>query len=108
MNKEQIKLLNKMKILIRQGKRRFKYRKDRDYLYDLSEIGLKEKDAWKHILCLNENFFIVDNKPNYHKEGNSLLFKKIINNNLVYIKLKIEINENGEETVCWSFHKDWS
>lgn len=108
MNQNQIKLLNKMKTLIRQGQRRFKYRSDRDYLYDLAEIGLKESDAWKHILWLNENFFFNDPKSNYHKEGEVLIFKKTINNYKVYIKLKIEINEKGEETVCWSFHRDWS
>lgn len=94
-----------MKILIIKGKRKFKNRSDRDYLSDLTELGLKEADAWKHILWLNEKFYFIDNKPNYYKEGNSLIFKKLINNTLVYIKLKIEINENNEETVCWSFIK---
>lgn len=108
MNQEEIKLLNDMKKLIKKGKRKFKYRKDRDYLKDLTEIGLEEKDAWNHILWLNENFFVTDNKPKFHKEGKSLIFKKIINNYLVYIKLKLEINEQGDETVCWSFHRDWS
>lgn len=49
--------------------------------------------------------FFVDPRPNYYNDSNTLIFKKIINNYRVYIKLKIEII-NGEEVVCWSFHKD--
>lgn len=105
MNKEQIKLLNKMKILIRKGKRRFKERKDRSYKDALAKLYLTEEHAWKHILSLNSNMYFIDPKPNYYKDNNTLIFKKIINNYKVYIKLKIDFI-NGEEIVCWSFHKD--
>jgi hypothetical protein len=47
----------------------------------------------------------LDNKPYYHQSENKLTFKKLINKNMVYIKLTIEII-NEEEVVCWSFHKD--
>lgn len=105
MNQQQIILLNKMKKLIRKGKRRFKERKDRSYKDALASLYLTEEQAWKHILTLNSNMYFIDPKPNYYKDNNTLIFKKIINSYKVYIKLKIELI-NGEEVVCWSFHKD--
>ena len=106
MNSQQIKLFYKMKKLIVSGKRRFISRKDRDYLKDLLEIGITEKEAWNNILLLNCYFYYPDPKPNYSTKGESLVFKKEINEIMKYIKLKIEINNNGEEVVCLSFHKD--
>lgn len=108
MNKEQHILLNKMKKLIRNNKCRFEDRKDRNYNDDLYAIGITEYDAWnKHILYLQEYNYVVDYKPIYYKDKNSLVFKKKINNKIVYIKLKIEINKDTcEECVCLSFHED--
>lgn len=107
MNQEQIKKLTKMKKLIRQGKRRFKMRIDRDHVEDLSYLGLNEEEAWYHILTLNTNLYIPDSKPAYHNGGSALLFKKNINNKIAYIKIDIEENEDTEEAVvCWSFHAD--
>ncbi len=105
MNKDQIKLLNKMKQLIKLDKKKFKIRKDRDYITDLKKIGITIEEAWKQILTLNTNFYYIDNKPYYNKNKNTLTFKKIINKKLVYIKLELEEYKN-ELVVCWSFHID--
>lgn len=106
MSNEQLKLLSRMRKLITQGKRRFSLREDRDYVKALSELGITEEEAWNHILMLNKGFYIPDYKPTYAKTGESLTFKKKINDEIAYIKLKIEKNNNEEETVCLSFHKD--
>ena len=45
-------------------------------------------------------------RPYYYGSG-ALIFKKKINENMAYIKLKIEIGNFGEETVCLSFHKSY-
>lgn len=62
MNIEQLRLLTKMKRLIKIGKRRFKTRKDRDYLFDLLCFGISESEAWNIILELNNNFYFFDPK----------------------------------------------
>lgn len=104
MSNEQIKLLTKMKDLIRNGKRRFAKRKDRDIVEELDIIGITQNRAWYEILLLNKNHFFIDNKPSY-KQTDALIFKKDINGYLVYIKLKLE-KRNELETVCLSFHRD--
>lgn len=104
MNMDQLRLLSYMKKLIKEGKRRFKTRKDRDYLQDLLEIGISESEAWNFILELNSNFYFCDPKPSYYSQNDILIFKRKINGIDTYIKLAIEQNNNGEETVCWSFH----
>ena len=105
MTAKEIHLLKKMKELVKNGKRRFQERKDRLYTDDLAELYLTEEQAWNHVLSLNPNMYYVDNKPFYKQSPNKLTFKKVINKNIVYIKLAIE-KINGEEVVCWSFHKD--
>lgn len=106
MNNEQIRLLSKMKKLINEGKKRFAQRKDRDYIYSLLELGITEEEAWNYILRLNSYYYFPNLKPFYSRNGESLVFKMKINDNIAYIKLKIENSNNGEETVCISFHKD--
>ena len=105
MNSTQNKLLTRMKILVYQKKRRFQIRKDRNYKDELAKIGITVEDAWNHILSLNANFYYPDSKMLYRQSKDTLIFKKIINNMLVYIKLKLE-TDNEEEVVCLSFHKD--
>lgn len=70
MTGEQLRLLNKMKSLIKQGKMRFEdSRTDRDYQADLFEIGITEHDAWfKYILYLNFHDYIPDYRPTYRKK----------------------------------------
>lgn len=59
-------------------------------------------------MYLNKNFWFMDPKPSYSKKlDDALLFKKQINGILVYIKIKIEIENDNEMAVCLSFHKDW-
>ena len=103
MTGEQIKLLTTMKKLISQGHRRFEVRKDRDYLQDLLDIGITEKDAWNEVLLLSSYDYQIDYRP-FYKRGDkpALVFKKIINGYMVYIKILLEDNE----TVCLSFHID--
>jgi len=95
-----------MKKLVRDGKYRFKIRKDRDYLQDLLDIGITEERAWEEILLLNRNFYFLDPKTNYLKIKNILVFKKQINGKEVYIKLELETIDM-ELVVCWSFHNDY-
>lgn len=106
MSQSQLQLLSKIKKLINQGKRRFSNREDRDYVKSLFELGITEEEAWNYILRLNKGFYVPDYKPTYAKTGESLTFKMNINNNIAYIKLKVEEYNNGEEAVCLSFHKD--
>ena len=95
-----------MKKLINQGKRRFALRKDKDYVGALLELGITEEEAWNYILRLNAHFYFPDAKPFYAKHGEALIFKMKINDNIAYIKLKIEEYNDEEQTVCLSFHKD--
>ena len=106
MNTEQRRELSRMKKLIKEGHRRFEQRKDRDYLEELLELGITEEEAWNIILQLNENSFFIDPKPNYSKDEDALIFKRLVNGMNVYIKIKIEYRDMKEETVCLSFHKD--
>lgn len=106
MTGEQLKLLSRMKKLIIQGNKKFAIRKDRDYLAELLEIRITENLAWQEILTLSSYNYVPDYKPFYLKSDNSLVFKKNINGNIVYIKLKIEEYNNKEITVCLSFHID--
>ena len=105
MNGEQNILLHQMKRLVSENKRRFEERPDRDYIMDLLEIGITVADTWKHILSLNNNYYIYDSKDSYRTDGKTLIFIKRINGYDVYIKLRIEDDENGESmTICLSFH----
>lgn len=104
MNKDQIKLLTKIKKLVSSKSRRFEDRDDIDYLEELAILGISEEEAWNHILSLNVNFYFPDPKPNYYNDKNSLTFKKSINGKLAYIK--VNINEDEVKAICWSFHED--
>ena len=107
MNNEQIRLLSKMKKLVSEGSRRFQLRLNRDYLVDLLELGICEEEAWNQILGLNTNLYFPDPKPSF-ANNNALTFKRLINNNIAYIKISLEKATDGEfETVCLSFHKDY-
>ena len=107
MTEEQLKLLAKMKKLITKGNKKFVPRKDRDYIEELLEIGISENLAWQEVLTLSSYNYVPDYKPFYLKTENTLVFKKDINGNRVYIKLKIEEYNSKEMTVCLSFHKDY-
>lgn len=56
MNQSQIILLAKAKKLIKEVKRRFANRPDRDYVEDLLGFGLTEEAAWNCILGLNLHY----------------------------------------------------
>ncbi len=107
MTGEQLKLLSKMKRLINEGHRRFANRNDRDHVQELAEIGITESKAWQEILALTIKDYYYDSKPFYRKKSDdALTFKKNINGECVYIKLKIELYNDNETTVCLSFHID--
>ena len=106
MNNEQNRLLSKMKKLIKEGKRCFQNRDDRDYLGALLELGITEDEAWNQMLTLNSHFWVQDLKPSYLTTGKSLIFIKEINGIQAYIKLKIETPNKDEEVVWISFHKN--
>lgn len=105
MNNKEIQMLKKMKQLISNGKCKFKKRHDRDYLEDLINLGITIDDAWDIILRLKPQTFFYDEYYNITSLDNALTFHWLVNGKVAYIKLKIEY-ENGEETVCWSFHED--
>ena len=96
MTGEQLKLLTKMKKLITKGNKKFINRRDRDYLEELLEVGITESLAWQEILTLSSYNYVPDYKPFYLKSDSSLVFKKEINGNRVYIKLKIEEYNNKD------------
>lgn len=103
----QKRLLSRMKKLISDGYKKFEERKDRDYVQDLLSIGITVDEAWQEILSLSSINYFQDQRPFYLKKGDdALVFKKSINNNIVYIKIKIEPYNNHETTVCLSFHID--
>lgn len=107
MTNDEIKLLSRMKKLVKENKKRFAIRKDRDYTKSLFELGITEEEAWNYVLRLNAYFYYRDYKPDYLTNGKALVFKMKINDMQAYIKLKIEQNNNkDEETVCLFFHKD--
>ena len=107
MTSEQIKLLAKMKKLISIGKRQFACRKDRDYNQELLDIELTESEAWEEILTLSSYNYYPDYKQFSSTEKDALVFKKYIKGHMVYIKLKLEIYNRDEITVCLSFHIDY-
>ena len=76
MDQHQIQLLTRMKGLIKEGKRKFKVRKDRNYLDDLLNLSLTVDEAWEEILTLNKNFYYLDPKHFYNQSQYSLTFKK--------------------------------
>ncbi len=73
----------------------------------LIDIGImKVQDIWKHIKNLEVKDYIkIDRDFDYSRDMNSevYVFKKIINDKLVYIKLTM--NDRG--IICISFHESY-
>ena len=71
----------------------------------LINIGImKEKDIWNHILSLEtEDCVKIDRDRDYSRDMNSevYIFKKNINQKIVYIKLTM----NSRGIICISFHE---
>lgn len=106
MNNNQLRKLSEAKKLIKENKKRFQVRPDRDYIQDLLDLGITEEEAWNQILLLNAYYYFHDPKPYYSGGSDALIFKKEINGIVAYIKLDIEKIDSGKETVCLSFHPD--
>ncbi len=103
--KNQPQYLSEIKKLVRKGECEFVNREDRDYVTDLLELGITEEEAWKYVLYLTCNQIYPDlRSPHSRNDLNTLIFKRMINGQEVYIKLKIEERRNGEKAVCLSFH----
>jgi hypothetical protein len=100
--------LKKMRRLINQGNKRFVMKRDGRYYYEilLEDFGITDKKAWEHIKNLNEHFLCNDEVPSYIS-SDAFVFKKLINGEIAYIKVKIEERNNFEEVVCISFHRDY-
>ena len=98
MNNQQMILWNKMRSMIRQNKRKFQYRNDRNIYEGLNDLGLTVEDAWREILQLNKHFYVIDNMPFYNQSKNSLTFKKPIKQKIAYIKLILD--ENDDVVAC--------
>ena len=76
MNNQQMTLWNKMRSMIRQNKRKFHDRNDRNIYEDLYDLGLTVEDAWKEILQLNKHFYVIDNMPFYRLSAPDVLAPK--------------------------------
>lgn len=86
MTTAQIKLLSKMKKLINMGNKRFILRKDRNYVQELLDLDITEKEAWDYILSLNANYYVVDYKPNYASSNDSLVLREELGRELLILK----------------------
>ncbi len=105
-----VTFLTKAKTLIKSGKRRFstrKYPDGKNYIDKLFEdFGITVDVAWSHILSLQRGELVQDSKFNYQKDSEAYVFKRLVNNSMAYIKIKIEKQIETEECVCISFHAD--
>lgn len=78
----------------------------KDYVQVLLEdFGITPAEAIKIIQYLKPQTFHIDDMPSYHQKG-SVVFKRDVEGVKAYIKLKIEMGNNGEELVVISFHRD--
>ena len=73
----------------------------------LIDIGImKDKDIWNYILSLKkEDCMKIERDKDYSRDMNSevYVFKKIINNKTIYIKLTV----NNRGIICISFHESY-
>ncbi|MCV2231563.1 hypothetical protein [Paracholeplasma manati] len=101
---ETVTFLTKAKKLITHKKRSVAARAD--FIQNLALIGILNIDEiWHHILSLTKFQRLVDYKPAYDGGQEAYIFIKNIHGEDIYIKLKIEIQNNEEILVCLSFHK---
>lgn len=107
---EVVCFITSMRKLLKQGKFRFsdrEYSDGRTYIQVLvDDFGITPEQAWKIISQLSKYDNVEDRKPDYRKDGPGYVFKKVVNDVLAYIKLKIEEVENDDYIVCIAFHKD--
>lgn len=103
----QIGLYNKMIKLIKLKRYTIMQRDDRKILDDLFELDLDEDGMWTIIGSLLIKGFYKDRNPYHTNKENTLIFKKKYKSNLIYIKVKIIKDNNGDMLVLISFHKDY-
>jgi len=75
----------------------------------LEYFSITEEEAWNLILSIHMNMIVKDYRPNYAGSDavKAIAFKRKVNGEEAYIKVKVEEGEDGEEVVCISFHPDW-
>ena len=103
--KEDVRIfLEKAKLLISEGKYDFVPR--RKNMQALAKHGLTVTDAKEELMDLIVNNYYKGPKKDFDKPGYIWEFKKMVDETLFYIKIKI-VNENGEDTLkCLGFHDD--
>lgn len=79
----------------------------RKYIETLAMLGLIEDDVLDDIYNLTnkDNWFEPEQDDNPNYPGMVWQCKKFLHNSLIYIKLKIKINENGKLLIM-SYHFD--
>ena len=101
---ETVTFLTKSKKLVSNKKRSVAARAD--FVQNLALIGILNMDEiWSLILSLTKFQRLTDYKPAYDGGQEAYIFIKKIQGEDIYIKLKIEIQNNEETLVCLSFHK---
>lgn len=104
-----VQFLTTMRELIHKGRCYFSSRliDGKSYIEILAEdFGITVKKAWEIIVCLRRNEVCSDYKQYYEKDGETYIFKRLVNNVIAYIKIKIEVENSDERVVCISFHRD--
>lgn len=102
--------LQKMKGLVRNGKRYFvrRNRKGIPYIQQLADLGLTGvEEAWEVVLMLTKEHWFKGPEEDWddRQAGEVVwVFKMEVNGTLAYIKLKDEELKRG--CVCLSFHED--
>lgn len=100
-------ILIKIKKLIAKGNYVFLGNRKKNF-ETLIELGLKYSHVKEEILSLTPKEYsegpLLDKDQTNYKDESFWIFGKKIQNNLIYIKLKIRKINDHEETVCMSFH----
>lgn len=70
------------------------------------KYGLTIQDVKDTILSLTCADYISGPEKDRDAHGSVWIFKKELENKIIYIKLKIETNNNEQKLKCLSFHED--
>ena len=70
------------------------------------KYGLTIQDVKDTILSLTCADYIDGPEKDRDAHGSVWIFKKELENKIIYIKLKIETNNNEQKLKCLSFHED--
>ena len=99
--------LMRLKKLIEKGKLLFKPRNRVKTMQFMFDEGLSVADILDYIKELQpENFYSGPTADDNGTKGDVMVFFREYKNTKLYIKLKIWTDENGDEGVVMSFHKE--